>query len=288
MANILILGNGYTGSEVFKEFVNTSHVCYIVGRDTFDYHDQSNLRHFIFNKNINYVINCFGFTGKPNVDEAETRKKECWYLNVLAPLTISNTCKALNVNYIHISSGCIYSGYDKVYTEIDEPNFGLYNNSSFYSKSKHAYETLADYGAIIRIRMPISNTLVPRNYLTKILNYNMLVTYTNSKTYLPDLAAFIRHLVDTQYNINSIGVLNFVNPEARDTEFIVNKMHNYNIVNDKWKFVHIDTLNLAAPRSNCVLSIDKLVTLFPDFNLHTEEEAVSKALSKALLNSQIN
>ena len=34
-----------------------------------------------------------------------------------------------------ISSGCIYNGYEKRFTEEDEPNF-TFNNGSFYSGSK--------------------------------------------------------------------------------------------------------------------------------------------------------
>ena len=60
--------------------------------------------------------------GKPNVDEGELKKELCFELNTFGPLRVSNLCKTKNINYIHISSGCIYTGYDKCWEEDDEPN----------------------------------------------------------------------------------------------------------------------------------------------------------------------
>jgi dTDP-4-dehydrorhamnose reductase len=278
--NVLILGAGYVGTELFchsaKEHINY----YLKSRKDLDYSDQSTLSKFLLNNKIEYVINCSGFTGRPNVDEGEIKKKECWELNVLLPLKISKICKALNINYIHISSGCIYSGYEKEFTEEDAPNFGLYDHSSFYSKSKHAFETLNDYGCTIRVRMPFGDDLHERSFITKILKYDNLVNYKNSKTYLPDLCNFIEYIVDNSINANKIGVINFVNPEAKDTEFLVERMKFFNSYQNKnWKFVDIKDINITAPRSNCVLSIDKLKSMFPDFHIETEANAIEMALT---------
>lgn len=276
--NVLILGAGYVGTELFthsaKEHINY----YLKSRKDLDYTNNLELRKFILNNDISYVVNCSGFTGRPNVDEGELKKKECWYLNVLLPLKISKICKSIGIGYIHISSGCIYSGYEKEFTEHDESNFGLYDNSSFYSKTKHAFETLNDYGCTIRVRMPFGDDLHERSYLTKILKYDNLVNYKNSKTYIPDLCNFIEYILSKNLSTSSIGVINFVNPEAQDAKFIIETMKSYKLENKNWKFVDIKDINITAPRSNCVLSIDKLKTLFPDFILQTEESAVNQAL----------
>lgn len=279
MTNVLILGAGYVGTELFcysaKERINY----YLKSRKDLDYTNNLELRKFILNNDISYVVNCSGFTGRPNVDEGELKKKDCWYLNVLLPLKISKICKDIGIGYIHISSGCIYSGYEKEFTERDEPNFGLYDHSSFYSKTKHAFETLNDYGCTIRVRMPFSADLHERSYITKILKYDSLINYRNSKTYIPDLCNFIEFIVNKNISTSSIGVINFVNPEAQDTKFVTDIMKSYNIENKNWKFVDIKDINITAPRSNCVLSIDKLNMLFPDFELQTEESAIIQALS---------
>lgn len=280
MKKILILGRGYVGNNLIKYCNLTEDTIFILkSRNDLDYSNLSVLNKYILNNNITHVINCFGFTGRPNVDEGEFRKEECWYLNVMLPLEISKLCKSLNLQYIHISSGCIYSGYEKEYTEDDKPNFGLFDTSSFYSKSKHAFEIFNDYGCTVRVRMPFCDKLNERSYLTKILKYNNLIDYKNSKTYIPELCEFINTIIKENRNCNDIGVINFVNPDAQSTKYIVGQMISSNLNNPKWSFVDIQELELAAPRSNCVLSIDKLKRLFPEFTISTEEQAISKALA---------
>jgi len=275
--SILILGNGYVGKTIFNYLAPHREVV-IVSRDRLDYHNQSVLRKYIINSDIKTVINCAGYTGFPNVDSGESNKELCWKLNVEVPLEVSRTCKDLNIDLIHISSGCIYTGYDKEYTEEDAPNFGMFDVSSFYSKTKHVYERLSQYGCILRIRMPITDSLThARNYITKILKYDNIVNYKNSKTYLPDLAAFIDYLIDKDIRPNSIGLLNFVNPNAMLTSQVIDKLSAYGISNPKHTYVEIKDLDIVAPRSNCVLSIDKLNTMFSDFYLQTEEDIIERA-----------
>lgn len=279
MSNVLIIGAGYVGAELYYSG-SCNNQYWLRSRKTLDYADESVLRKFILNNGIKYIINCSGFTGRPNVDEGELKKEECWDLNVRIPLKVSRTCRALDIDYIHISSGCIFTGYEKEFTETDIPNFGLFNDSSFYSKSKHAFETLNDYGCTIRVRMPFSQDLHDRSFITKIYKYNNLINYVNSKTYIPDLIRFIDTIIDSKTKTSSIGVINFVNPEAQDTAYLVDRMKSYNLINKDWEFVPIESINIKAPRSNCVLSIDKLKTLFPNFHIHTEREAIEAALSQ--------
>ena len=276
--NILIIGNGYVGSQIFSRADKVKNKYWIHSRKTLDYHDQSVLRKFLMNNDISYVINCSGFTGRPNVDECETRKEECWNLNVVVPVAVSNTCKALDINYIHVSSGCIYNGYSKEWSETDVPNFGLYNKSSFYSKSKHAFETLNNYGCTIRIRMPFAGISSDREYLLKLLKYNNLIDVMNSKTYIPDLCRFIEQLIATGQAVNKFGIINFVNPQPLTTSDVVLKMKHHGLENLEWQFVNMSYLKLAAPRSNCVLDISKLTNLFPTFTLLAEEQVVDEAL----------
>lgn len=279
MSNILILGAGYVGTELY-DFVNKDTDNYwLHSRCTLDYSDESLLRKFILNNSIDYVVNCSGFTGRPNVDEGETKKNECWNLNVVIPLKVSKTCRALDINYIHISSGCIFSGYAKNFTEEDEPNFGLFHESSFYSKSKHAFETLNDYGCTVRVRMPFSDGFHDRSFITKIRKYNNLINFVNSKTYLSDLCNFIQYIVTNKVNANKIGIINFVNPEAKDTKYLTERMKAHNFDNKEWNFVNIQDIDIKAPRSNCVLSIEKLRTMFPDFHIEPEDVAIEMALN---------
>ena len=278
MGKTLILGKGYIGSELEGKLPNS--LC--VSRSMLNYTSESLLSRYIYKNDIDTVINCVGFTGRPNIDEAEIKKEECWNLNVILPFKISNLCKRLEIDYIQISSGCIYDGYEKEWSEEDLPNFGLYNESSFYSKTKHASETLNDYGMNIRIRMPFGDELADRNYLKKILNYKNLIDYKNSKTYICDLSRFLGHVLTNNIGINYVGNLNFVNPDALYTREVIDLMKKFDLSNDQWTFVDIKELNIKAPRSNCVLSIEKLERLFPEFEMKSESEALEAALSNYL------
>ena len=147
---LLVLGKGFISEYLVKYLNGSEHSVDCYSREELDYSDDYVLYKKIINQEnfdapYDVIINTAGFTGSPNVDECESRKAECFDLNVKLPKTIEGVCKATGVKFINVSSGCIYTGYDKDYTEEDEPNFGMYNSeSSFYSKTKHACELTLD------------------------------------------------------------------------------------------------------------------------------------------------
>lgn len=262
----LILGKGYVGSHLYKHFDKSAD---IISKSELNYHDEETLYNFLLNSDIKTVISTVGFTGKPNVDQCEEKKEECFKLNVVVPKIIENVCKALDINLIHISSGCIYTGYDKIYTEDDTPNFGFYDkSSSFYSNTKHLSELILDsnYTNIIRIRMPIEGKLTDKNLLTKLLKYDNIIDYANSKTDLKRLCEFVETVKD---NFKS-GIYNAVHSKALTTREVVKILKEYNLINENWKFVPYEVLKIKANRSNCVLSNEKALRDF-NFDFGSEE-----------------
>jgi len=275
--NILILGKGYIGNYLNDRLQKVATVDF-ENRRWFNYTKLNVLDRRFKEKKYDYVINCSGFTGRPNVDQAEDEQELCYELNTFAPLRISSACKLHDINYIHISSGCIYNGYEKQYTEEDEPNFGLFNEeSSTYSKSKHAYELGCDYGLTLRVRMPFCDQLHERSILTKLLNYDNLVNYVNSKTYIPDLLDFIELLIKGSYSTKTKSLLNFVNPNPLATDSITEIMKARGLYNTNWEWVLFEELNTKANRSNCVLSTKKLEKEY-GFKLQDETVAIDKAI----------
>lgn len=280
--DIVILGSGYIGTHLKNHLGKLFNVITLKSGGKEDYHNIRFLRRLLSYGNVRYIINCSGFTGKPNVDEGESRKEECWELNVLSPLRINQLCNDLGVRYLHISSGCIYNGYGKIFKEYDAPNFGLFDHSSFYSKSKHAFELGSKHldNKILRIRMPICNDLNnPRNYLNKIMNYPNLVNYHNSKTYIPDLCGFVEELIRVTDNHKGswVGqdIYNVVNPQPYSTKEVIgylNSMNegNWSKLNPNW--VKIEDLDITAPRSNCILNNHKADEIF---ELHSEYEVMT-------------
>lgn len=270
--NILILGNGYMGNYIQKHLEQKGLTVTKKSSSELNYHDQNILYKYLLNNDITTLINCSGFTGRPNIDEAETKKELCWELNVMSPLRVNKLCDLLNVNYIHISSGCIYDGYEKEWSERDSSNYGLFtNHSSFYSKSKHAFELLSQdlKGTIIRIRMPFGPDDSHRNYIHKIARYENLIDFKNSKTYIPDLCEFVS-IICNKYK-SSKEYYNVVNPNPMTTKQICDIMREYGFHNVNWKFVTLSELQISTSRSNCVLNGDKANDVF---KMKTEEEAL--------------
>ena len=106
--------------------------------------------------------------------------------------------------------------------------------------------------------MPFCDELHERSILTKLLNYDKLVNYVNSKTYIPDLLDFIELLVKGGYQTKVKILLNFVNPKPLATDSITDIMKDqglYNLIGNGYIF---EELNTKANRSNCILSTTKL------------------------------
>jgi len=272
-AKVLILGAGYLGNKIASHLTELGADVLLVSAKDVNYHDRKTLWRLLIDSECRYLVNCSGFTGRPNIDEAEYKKEECWNLNVTSPLQVAELARKLGYRVLHVSSGCIYTGYEKDYTEEDTPNFGLWSDSSFYSKSKHAFETLTkDIPMdILRIRMPMSGDN-ERCYLSKIKNYDKLIDYVNSKTYIPDLCEFTATLIakeprpwDKQY------IYNIVNPEPLTTKQVCEIMFLAKAHNPKWEFVPIEDIPIVAPRSNCILDSSKAAEIYP---LRTEFEAL--------------
>ena len=74
------------------------------------------------------------------------------------------------------------------FTETDTPNF----SGSFYSFTKTHTEQLlcsayASNTLVLRLRMPVSDDLHPRSFVTKISKYDRVVDIPNSNTILHDI-----------------------------------------------------------------------------------------------------
>lgn len=258
----LIFGKGFVGTGVSDYFEKSNLNHFIYNRRMLDYTNVDELNAFLKDKKeqISYIINCSGYTGVPNVDACEDNKEQCWKLNVLNPLNLLKVANDHKIPVVHIGSGCVYTGYEKNFTEEDEPNFGLYSNdASFYSRCKHEFEILADGYCvyILRIRIPFSDQKVPKNYFTKLMKYDNLIDNLNSVTSLYDFSEF---MFKFNFLIHELpgGIYNVVNPEPVKTEQTLEIFKKYNLVNPNWKMIKDFELGTKAKRSNCVLDTQKI------------------------------
>jgi 3,5-epimerase/4-reductase len=134
-----------------------------------------------------HILNAAGVTGRPNVDWCEDHKAETNRSNVIGCLTIADICELKQIHHLLYATGCIFEYDDKhtiggtPFTEEDKPNFF----GSYYSYTKALVEgLLAVYTmtCTLRVRMPISDDLSPRNFVTKIVKYDRVVNVPNSMT----------------------------------------------------------------------------------------------------------
>lgn len=259
----VILGKGFVGTHLSHYFKRNNIDHKIFSQSELDYTDPNTFKDFLDanDENIKWVINCSGYTGMPNVDACEDNKELCYAYNVLYPMQVVKLCNQYKVPVVHIGSGCIYSGYEKEFTEEDIPNFGIYSNeSSYYSKCKHVFETFAKElnCYVLRIRIPFTDTLTRKNYFSKLLNYDTLINELNSVTSLNDFDEFVARFINIK---PEYGIYNVVNPEPIKAEEVVEILKNNKITNSKWRFIELKDLNTKANRSNCVLTTDKIKDL---------------------------
>ena len=285
----IVLGkNGYIAEAIIKELTsrNLHHISF--SRSDLDYTDFekfSNYAHIHYNDFINpfknaTIINCAGYIGKPNVDACESSKADTIVGNVVFPANLAAFCSQNCVTLAHISSGCIYNGYSKHFTEEDSPNFD-FQNGSFYSGTKALAEQLIlkqdPNSYIFRLRIPFDEYVSPRNYITKILNYDKLLNAENSFSHRAD---FAKYTIDLLESNAPKGIYNVTNKGSMTTEEAIEMIKDHKISNKNFEFFdNLDsfTSEVVAPRSNCVLDTSKIENQIP---VRTVREAFLDALSK--------
>ncbi|KAF5967097.1 dTDP-glucose 4 6-dehydratase [Fusarium coicis] len=209
-----------------------------------------------------HVLNAAGCTGRPNVDWCEDNKAQTVISNVIGTLTLADECSRRDIHCTVFATGCIYQ-YDeehpvggKGFKESDAPNF----DGSFYSMTKaHVEPILASFDniLILRLRMPVSDDLNPRNFVTKISQYEFVVDIPNSNTILHDLLPASIILAESR----DTGVYNFTNPGAISHNEVLGLFKEIVRPGLTWKNFSVEEQAkvIKAGRSNCQLDSTKLV-----------------------------
>jgi dTDP-4-dehydrorhamnose reductase len=278
----IILGkNGYIAEAIIKELTlrDLPHVAW--SRSDVDYTNLAELKYnlYILGDDL-HIINCAGYIGKPNVDACELAKADCIEGNVLLPLMLAQLCCEKKYEFTQISSGCIYGGYEKHFTEKDAPNFD-FQNGSFYSGTKALAEKVVlqnnPNSYVFRLRIPFDEYESPRNYLTKLLSYDTLLDAENSLSHRADFAKYVMELIEQKV---PHGIYNVTNKGSVATRDVVQLIKKYNLSNKDFKF--FDNLEsfgkeTVAPRSNCVLDTTKIEQYI---KIRTAIEALEEAILK--------
>ena len=218
-----------------------------------------------------YVIDAAGLTGRPNVDWCEFHKEDVIRVNVVGTVALADACWKRKIPCTIYATGCIYEYNDSHpmgsgigFTEEDEPNF----KGSFYSYTKTlAEKLLREYSNVLllRVRMPISDDLNPRNFVTKISKYERVVDIPNSMSVLHDLLP-----ASIEMTVHGLkGVYNFTNPGVISHNQILELYKKYIDPEFTWKNFSLEEQAkiLAAGRSNNELDSSKLVEACKQFGI---------------------
>lgn len=191
--------------------------------------------------------------------------------NLYAPTLLALLCKKYGKHLTYLGTGCIFEyedasghslGSGKGYTEEDIPNFFKSSYSVVKGFTDRLMHNLSDTVLNVRIRMPVSNQVNGRNFITKIAGYKQVVNIPNSVTVLPELLPLMIDMAKKK----RVGTINLVNPGAIshnqvlglyqkyiDPEFVIN-----NFTAEEQSKI------LKAGRSNCELDASKLQSLYPE------------------------
>ena len=186
--------------------------------------------------------------------------------NLFSPLALAEICKKRNIHFTYLGSGCIFD-YDEThpldqintgFVEDDKPNFFGSSYSIVKGYTDRLMQTMYNTTALnVRIRMPITDEISPRNFITKITNYERICSVPNSMTVLNDLLPI---LIDMTLK-GQLGTVNLTNPGTITHNEI---LEMYKEIVDPcftWENFTIEEQNkvLLSKRSNNCLNTDLLV-----------------------------
>jgi len=198
--------------------------------------------------------------------------------NLYGPVTLAAVAKAAGLHLLYMGTGCIFTddGTDYAFTESDKPNFF----GSAYSTVKGITDRLMneeykDTCLNVRIRMPISASPGPRNFISKIISYKSICSIPNSMTVMEDVLPCLVECMERKV----VGPLNATNPGVLDHNTILGWYKELQDSSHVWK--NVDTKELLAScvksaRSNNTLDTKRIQSLFP--TLPTIGESVRRLL----------
>tara|TARA_B100000242_G_scaffold281412_1_gene241657 strand:- start:194 stop:1084 length:891 start_codon:yes stop_codon:yes gene_type:complete len=291
---ILIYGSeGWIGKQ-FGEYLNKNNISYFEGKQRLENPDD--IENEILEIQPNNII---GFTGRTHgkigdrvfstIDYLEQEGK--LYVNVrdnlFGPLNMAFICKKYNIHYTYLGTGCIFE-YDQEHPFGEEINgFTEGSNPNFFGSSYSIVKGFTDMllrnfskdVLNLRIRMPINSDNNPRNFITKITNYQKICSIPNSMTVLPDFFPIILDLIKK----NTTGTFNLTNPGLISHNEILEMYKNIVDSDFKWENFTVEEQDkiLDGRRSNNFLDTKKIEELYPDL-IHIKE-SVKKILKNYVL-----
>jgi 3,5-epimerase/4-reductase len=267
---ILVYGSkGWIGNQ-FIEILKSKNANFYTGESRLDNNDT--LIQEIDDIKPTHIIT---FTGRTHGDidgkkyttidylEQEGKLLENVRDNLYSPLLLAELCKQRKIHYSYLGTGCIFK-YDENISSFNEDSLPNFFGSSysvvkgFTDRLLHLYN---DSVLNLRIRMPITGSRNPRNFITKISTYEKVCSVANSMTVLPELLPFVLDMMEK----NITGTVNLTNPGLISHNEILEMYKEIVDPDFTWNNFSQEEQRkiLAADRSNNLLDTTKLETLYP-------------------------
>ena len=276
---VLLYGkNGWIGQKVYDLLLQGGHDV-VVGNVRAE--DSGGLEEEIKRVQPTNIISTIGRThgeigGKQytTIDylEQSGKLKENVRDNLFSPTVLAIISNKYGIHYAYLGTGCIYT-YDEEHPYEEELNgFTEGSKPNFFGSS---YSVVKGYTDMImkmfnnvlnvRIRMPITDEIHSRNFITKITTYSKICSIHNSMTVLPELLPFMIDMCDKKIS----GTVNLTNPGLISHNEI---LEMYKEIVDKdftWDNFNIEEQRqiLASERSNNFLDTSRLESLYKVKNI---------------------
>ena len=186
--------------------------------------------------------------------------------NLFSPISLAIVCKERNIHYTYLGTGCIFNyiddNRDKGFTESDIPNFFGSGYSVVKGFTDRLMYQFKDTVLNLRIRMPIVDKDCPRNFITKIANYEKICSVPNSMSVLPELLPIALKMMEK----GVVGTINLTNPGVISHNEILEMYKEYVDKSFSWNNFSIEEQRkvIACDRSNNLLDTTKLENFAPE------------------------
>jgi len=287
---VLVYGsNGWIGGQ-FVTILEENGVSFIRGKSRVD--NDAEVRKEIADSSCTHVVSfigrthgSIGYTKYTTIDylEQEGKLLENVRDNLYSPLVLAETCRDLGKHFTYLGTGCIFkfdedhpfgkeeSGFD----EDAEPNFFGSSYSVVKGFTDRLMRAYKDTTLNLRIRMPITGDLNPRNFITKITTYPRVCSVPNSMTVLPELLIYVLDMMKR----GTTGTMNLTNPGLISHNEILDMYREIVDPEFIWKNFSQEEQRavLAADRSNNFLETERLESMYP------QVDNIKVAVRKCLL-----
>ena len=187
--------------------------------------------------------------------------------NLFSPTILAIISNKYVIHYAYLGTGCIFTYDDEHpyeeelngFTECSKPNFF---GSSYSIVKGYTDMIMKMFNNVlnIRIRMPITDEIHSRNFITKITTYSKICSIHNSMTVLPELLPIMIDMCDKKIS----GTVNLTNPGLINHNDIL-EMYKEIVDSDfTWDNFNIEEQRqiLASERSNNFLDTSKLESMY--------------------------